>query len=179
MKRLVVAGVVSAVFLVAGCSSGNSITGSAISVTIAPTTVDAGPSLAPPPRVAPSTSAPKAAATETATEPATTAATDSITPAVPASVSAPPVATGIVQVSVTVGKDDSPTRVNKVPLGATVQLALLNPTADDEFHLHGYDIEQKGKAGGQGIISFVADKRGSFTLENHLDGRVLLTLVVA
>ena len=79
----------------------------------------------------------------------------------------------------TVGKDDSPTRVNKVPLGATVQLALLNPTADDEFHLHGYDIEQKGKAGGQGIISFVADKRGSFTLENHLDGRVLLTLVVA
>lgn len=83
------------------------------------------------------------------------------------------------QISVTVGVDAAPDRVEKVRLGATVQLALLNPTGDDAFHLHGYDIEQKVKAGQKGIVSFVADKAGSFTLESHLDDKVQLTMVVA
>jgi hypothetical protein len=65
-----------------------------------------------------------------------------------------------------------------VKRGATVQLAVLNPSSDDEFHLHGYDIEQAVKAGGQGIISFVADKPGSFDLESHMANKPLLTLVV-
>ncbi len=90
----------------------------------------------------------------------------------------PTFAGGITQISVTVGKDDSPTRLEKVALGATVQLALLNPKVDDEFHLHGYDIEQKVKGGAQGIVSFVADQRGSFALESHQTEKVLVTLVV-
>lgn len=64
-------------------------------------------------------------------------------------------------------------------MGATVQLALLNPSVDDEFHLHGYDIDQKVKAGAQGIVSFVSDQRGSFALESHLNDKVLVTLVVS
>ena len=92
---------------------------------------------------------------------------------------APPLPTNIVNISVTVGKDSSPTREEKVKLSATVQIALLNPTANDEFHLHGYDIEQAQKAGEQGLLSFVADKAGRFELESHVTNAPLLILVVA
>jgi hypothetical protein len=91
---------------------------------------------------------------------------------------APPVATNIVNISVTVGKDSSPTREEKVKLNATVQIALLNPTANDEFHLHGYEIEQAQKAGEQGLLSFVADKAGRFELESHVTNAPLVVLVV-
>jgi hypothetical protein len=130
-----------------------------------------------------------AAAATIATPPPTTAATGatssgSVVPATPVAAAtttatAPPVATNIVNISVIVGKDSSPTREEKVKLNATVQIALLNPTANDEFHLHGYDIEQAQKAGEQGLMSFVADKAGRFELESHVTDAPLVILVVA
>jgi hypothetical protein len=101
------------------------------------------------------------------------------TAAVTAPVTAPPVDPSIVTISVTVGKDSSPTREETVKLGSTVQISLLNPTASDSFHLHGFDIEQAQKVGEQGLMSFVADKAGRFELESHVTNAPLVILVVA
>jgi hypothetical protein len=164
MKRLARYALIPTVILIGGCgsSSKSAITSiPPVSVTVA------------------------AAATVT-TSPATTAAmsAESVVPATTVAAAttaatAPPVATNIANISVTVGKDSSPTREEKVKLNATVQIALLNPTANDEFHLHGYDIEQAQKAGEQGLLSFVADKAGRFELESHVTNAPLLILVVA
>ena len=84
-----------------------------------------------------------------------------------------------VTISVTVGKDNSPDRVEKVALGAQVTLSLTNPDANDEFHLHGYDMTtgetEKGKTS---TITFVADKAGEFEVESHVSEQVYVTIVV-
>ncbi len=162
MKRLARYALIPTVILVAGCGSSSKASVTSIppvSVTVA------------------------AAATTTTTTTAAMSA-ESIVPAATGAIvttpaAAPPLATNIVNISVTVGKDSSPTREEKVRLSATVQIALLNPTANDEFHLHGYDIEQAQKAGEQGLLSFVADKAGRFELESHVTNAPLLILVVA
>ena len=159
MKRLARYALIPTVILVAGCGSSSKAAVTSIPavwVTVA------------------------AAATVT-TSPATTAAlsAESVVPApTGTAAAAPPLSTNIVNISVTVGKDSSPTREEKVKLNATVQIALLNPTANDEFHLHGYDIEQAQKTGEQGLLSFVADKAGRFELESHVTNAPLFILVV-
>jgi hypothetical protein len=135
---------------------------------LAPVTTGAATTVA----VAPTTTV---AITVTSAAPA---ATTTATPA-PSGVTVPPVAPGTVQISVTVGKDDATDRVEKVKRGASIQLAVSNPASDDSFHLHGYDIEQDVKVGAKGIISFIADKAGTFELESHVTNKPLLTLVVA
>jgi hypothetical protein len=164
MKRLARYALITTVILVAGCSSSSKAAVTSIppvSVTVAsPATVTTSP-------------ATTAAMSAESVVPATTGA------AATTAATAPPVATNIVNISVTVGKDSSPTREEKVKLNATVQIALLNPSANDEFHLHGYDIEQAQKAGEQGLLSFVADKAGRFELESHVTNAPLLILVVA
>jgi hypothetical protein len=164
MKRLARYALIPTVLLVAGCGSSSQ----AAVTSISPVSVTV------------------AAAATTATSPATTAAmsAESVLPATTVAAAttaatAPPLASNIVNISVTVGKDSSPTREETVKLNATVQIALLNPTANDEFHLHGYDIEQAQKAGEQGLLSFVADKAGRFELESHVTNAPLLILVVA
>ena len=84
-----------------------------------------------------------------------------------------------VTISVTVGKDNSPDRVEKVALGSEVTLTLTNPDADDEFHLHGYDLTTgKTKKGETSTITFVADKAGEFEVESHVSEQVYVTIVV-
>jgi hypothetical protein len=80
-----------------------------------------------------------------------------------------------VSVDVTVGVDSGPTRRVDVALGAPVTINLTNPDADDEFHLHGYDLSP----GETASISFTADKAGEFELESHVTGEVLVVLVVS
>jgi hypothetical protein len=164
MKRLARYALIPTVILVAGCGSSSQ----AAVTSIPPVSVTV------------------AAAGTLTTSPATTAAmsAESVVPAttgaaVTTAATAPPLANNIVNILVTVGKDNSPTREEKVKLNATVQISLLNPTANDEFHLHGYDIEQAQKAGEQGLLSFVADKAGRFELESHVTNAPLLILVVA
>ena len=86
-----------------------------------------------------------------------------------------------VTISVTVGKDSSsPDRIEKVALGAQVTLTLTNPEADDEFHLHGYDMTTgKTKKGETSTITFVADKAGEFEVESHVSEQVYVTIVVS
>ena len=83
------------------------------------------------------------------------------------------------EISVIVGTDSSPDRIEEVVLGANVQVTLSNPNADDEFHLHGYDLSTgETKMGEVSIISFTADKAGDFEIESHITEDVLVIIRV-
>ena len=83
------------------------------------------------------------------------------------------------EVSVIVGTDSSPDRIEEVALGANVQVMLSNPQADDEFHLHGYHLSPgETKMGEASIISFTADKAGDFEIESHVTEDVLVIIRV-
>ena len=83
------------------------------------------------------------------------------------------------EVSVIVGTDSSPDRIEEVALGANVQVTLSNPNADDEFHLHGYDLSPgETKMGEVSIISFTADKVGDFEIESHITEDVVVIIRV-
>ena len=105
-------------------------------------------------------------------EPATTNA-----PATPAEV-----ADGSVTIVVTVGADDfdttGGTRVVSVPKGTTVTVELTDAATDEEYHLHGYDVEVSAAKGETGSLSFTADQVGQFDLESHNTETTLLVVVV-
>lgn len=86
----------------------------------------------------------------------------------------------VARISVTVGVDSSPDRVEEVSLGREVALTLSNPGADDEFHLHGYDlgggVTKKGEAK---TFTFTATEAGEFELESHVTGDVLVVVKVS
>ena len=86
---------------------------------------------------------------------------------------------GPTEISVTVGTDSATDRVEEVPLGSQVNITLTNPNADDEFHLHEYDLSTgdtpKGEAA---VISFTADKPGLFDLESHVTDEVLVIISI-
>lgn len=95
----------------------------------------------------------------------------------PTTTDTPAEAPGPVEILVVVG--ESPARVERVPLGAEVVLRVRNDDVDDEFHLHGYDLGGDGiPAGEEAVWRFTASKAGEFTLESHVTGDVLFTLLV-
>lgn len=61
-----------------------------------------------------------------------------------------------------------------VVIGTPVTIHVIAET-EEEFHLHGYDIELDGD---DVTFEFVADKLGEFELESHDTGEVLLNLSV-
>jgi len=124
------------------------------------TTVPVAPTAAPAPTPAPTTAAPESGDETTTTTTTTT----------------PPLR----EVTVTVGLDDGPERVDVVPVGSPVELRLTNPAADDEFHLHGYDLggDLTVPAGETLTLNFVADRTGLFEVESHVTGDVLVVLLV-
>ena len=84
-----------------------------------------------------------------------------------------------VTIPVVVGEGTGPDRVEPVVLGATVKVVLTNPDSTDDFHLHGYDLSTGEVAAGEEVvISFTADRAGSFELESHETGDVLVVLEV-
>ena len=86
---------------------------------------------------------------------------------------------GPTEISVTVGTDSAADRIEEVALGSQVNITLTNPNADDEFHLHEYDLSTgdtpKGEAA---VISFTADKAGLFDLESHVTDEVLVIISI-
>jgi hypothetical protein len=62
-----------------------------------------------------------------------------------------------------------------VALGSEVEIVVTS-AEEQEFHLHGYDLEQEGTR-----VTFVltATQAGTFELERHRDGGVVLLLTVA
>ena len=84
-----------------------------------------------------------------------------------------------VEISITVGTDSAKDRVEEVALGSQVNITLTNPTADDEFHLHGYDLSAgKTPKGEAAVITFTADKAGEFEIESHVTEEVLAVISV-
>jgi guanyl-specific ribonuclease Sa len=76
---------------------------------------------------------------------------------------------------------DDPAQLAKtwpVALGQTVVLRLLSDT-DQEYHVHGYDIETQAAAGVEATIEFTADQAGDFEVESHTTDTVLGTLQVS
>lgn len=93
--------------------------------------------------------------------------------------SAAPVTADPVEISVVVGENSSSERTEKVALGSPVTVTLVNPESRDEFHLHGYDIATGTvEAGEESVISFTADKAGTFEIESHVTGEVLVSLEI-
>lgn len=86
---------------------------------------------------------------------------------------------GPMEINVTVGIDSSPDRVEEVPLGAEVNIRLSNPGADDNFHLHGYDLSPGDTPKGEtAVITFTADIAGVFEIESHVTKSVLIVISI-
>ena len=84
----------------------------------------------------------------------------------------------VVEIYVIIGQTSGSAVAYQATLGSKVQIKILNPDADDEFHLHGYDLSANATAGQEVSIDFTADQLGSFDLESHVTGEWILTLVV-
>ncbi len=82
------------------------------------------------------------------------------------------------EISVIIGQTSGSAVAYQATLGSKVQIKILNPDADDEFHLHGYELTAIATAGQETMIEFTADQLGSFDLESHKTGDWILTLVV-
>ena len=84
------------------------------------------------------------------------------------------------EIIVHVGVDDAATaggRVENVPLGSDVVLRLTSDS-DEDYHVHGYDLEQKVAAGVEAQFEFTADKTGDFEVESHNTDKVYVVLHV-
>jgi hypothetical protein len=112
------------------------------------------------------------------TAPATTIGAVTVPVTIPATTGGEQPAEGdIAEITVLVGLDSGPDRVETVRLGQEVVITLQSDQ-DEEYHLHDYDLTQKAAAGVEATLSFVADKPGRFELESHVTDEVLLVLEV-
>ena len=76
--------------------------------------------------------------------------------------------------TLTVGENSGENNIITFTKGANVELTIVNPDADDEVHLHGYDLSTGELAQGEkAVISFVADQAGDFEVESHITETVL------
>jgi hypothetical protein len=87
---------------------------------------------------------------------------------------------GITRINVTVGVDSGPDRVEELTIGESVELTIVNPDADDEFHVHGFDLGgDETPAGEQKVFAFTATEAGDFEVESHVTGEVLVVIRVS
>jgi hypothetical protein len=104
---------------------------------------------------------------------------DTTAPAAESTIDSTAKVAGPVEIAVTVGVDSSPDRTVEVPLGAEVNVRLSNPDADDNFHLHGYDLSPGDTPKGEvAIITFTADTAGDFEIESHVTDKVLIIISI-
>lgn len=65
----------------------------------------------------------------------------------------------------------------KVRKGDVVRI-VVRADADDDLHLHGYDLERGVGPGRPAVFSFVAEFEGIFELESHHAGALVAKVVV-
>ena len=85
------------------------------------------------------------------------------------------------EIIVHVGVDDAATvgsRVEDVKLGDNVILRLMSDS-DEDYHVHGYELEQKVAAGVEAQFEFKADMAGDFEVESHVTDKVYVVLHVS
>lgn len=86
----------------------------------------------------------------------------------------------LVRISVTVGVDAGPDRIEEVSVGDAVELSLVNPEEDDEFHVHGFDLGgDETPAGEEKVFAFTVTEAGDFEVESHVTGEVLVVIRVS
>lgn len=108
------------------------------------------------------------------------ASSDSTTSTTTTVVSTTTVAVEPLEIDVTVGENSGNDRIEVVALGDEVRITLVNPTQEDEYHLHGYDIMSKKMApGAPATLSFTANVAGTFELESHVSNEVLVVLEIS
>lgn len=83
----------------------------------------------------------------------------------------------VISVSVAGGNVNPPPGPVDVQLGSTV-VVEVTADADDEIHVHGYDITAPVQAGQPSRVTIMADAPGQFEVELHSNSLVLLTLRV-
>ena len=87
---------------------------------------------------------------------------------------------GRIAIDVIVGENSGEDRVEEIPLGSEVTLNFTNPQADDEYHVHGYDLGGGvTKKGETKTFTFTADKAGDYEVESHISETVLVILRVS
>lgn len=87
---------------------------------------------------------------------------------------------GIVRINVTVGIDSGVDRIEQVSVGDSIELTMLNPDEDDEFHVHGFDLGgDETPAGEEKTFAFTATEPGDFEVESHATGEVLVVIRVS
>lgn len=85
----------------------------------------------------------------------------------------------VVEIELVVGESTGDSVVQTVSVGTTVRISIVNNDEDDDYHLHGYDIASgEVPAGETATIEVLADRTGSFELESHHSGNLLMTLIV-
>ena len=88
-------------------------------------------------------------------------------------------AQNVVEINLEVGTTTGETVSEVVAVGSNVRISIVNQSEDEEYHLHGYDVTSgEVPAGETATMEFVADVTGSFELESHHSGDLLMTLVV-
>ncbi|MFG3558854.1 hypothetical protein ACGGAQ_31215 [Micromonospora sp. NPDC047557] len=132
---------------------------------------DDAPSVAAPSTPATSAAAPTASAPASADSP-----TPTPTPTPAATASTPAVDR---EITVTIAKRriSPPTGRVTVAKGQLVRITVTSD-ADDELHVHGYDLGARLPAGTPGSVEFRAEKTGLFEVETHETELVLFQLVV-
>lgn len=76
--------------------------------------------------------------------------------------------------TLTVGENSGAKNIVSFTKGSNIELTIVNPNADDEVHLHGYDLTTGDLPKGEkGVISFIADEAGDFEIESHITEEVL------
>ena len=86
----------------------------------------------------------------------------------------------VARISVTVGVDSGPDRIEEVAVGDAIELTILNPDEDDEFHVHGFDLGgDETPAGEEKVFAFTATEAGDFEVESHVTGDVLVVIRVS
>lgn len=83
---------------------------------------------------------------------------------------------GPVQIDVVVGVDSGEDRVVQVTVGADITLNITNPNADDEYHVHGIDIEQAAAQGEMATLNFTITEAGTYEVESHITEDVLVVI---
>lgn len=85
-----------------------------------------------------------------------------------------------VRISVTVGVDSGPDRIEEVSVGDAIELTMVNPDEDDEFHVHGFDLGgEETPAGEEKVFAFTATEAGDYEVESHATGDVLVVIRVS
>jgi hypothetical protein len=76
--------------------------------------------------------------------------------------------------TLTVGENSGAKNIVSFSKGSNVELTIVNPNAEDEVHLHGYDLSTGDLPKGEkGVISFIANESGDFEIESHITEEVL------